>query len=285
MSLLNSLAKLYVRYTFREEGAFDALKTQREFNEPQPPKRIADRCEPLDLAPGGFWIDRENESAGTLVYLHGGAFYFGPVKEHWQYIAGIAKRAGMAAIIVDYGLAPQSPFPKPLEEVVGLMRSLELDGNKWFFIGDSSGAALVVAATLRLKEENGPQPNGLVLLSPWVDATLENPDIELTVKDDVMMTVERLAAAAAIYAGDHPLSDPMISPMFADVSGLPRTLIQMGTADLLLADCRKFVQKCRDAGVDVKYDETPGAFHDFMMLGFLPEARRALASQAAFLHS
>ena len=73
--------------------------------------------------------------------------------------------------------------------------------------------------------------------------------------------------------------------MFGDLRGLPPTLIQMGTADLLWADCRKFYQKCLDAGVDVVYEEQPGAFHDFMMLSVLPEARRALRSQAAFLAS
>ena len=85
------------------------------------------------------------------------------------------------------------------------------------------------------------------------------------------------------YVGDFDAADPLISPMFGDLAGLPPTLIQMGTADLLWPDCRKFYKNCLDAGVDVRYEEVPGAFHDFMMLSVLPEARRALKSQAAFL--
>ncbi len=120
-------------------------------------------------------------------------------------------------------------------------------------------------------------------MSPWVDVTLQNPDIDLNKHEDVMMTVERLSGAAKDYIGGDDPTDPFISPMFGDLSGLPPTLIQMGTADLLLADCRKFDQKCRDAGVDVVYEEFPDAFHDFMMLSILPEARQAIRSQVEFL--
>src|SRR4051812_34570343 len=107
MSLRNELAKLYVRLVFRDDGPFDALATQAKFNMPHPPKGIAPRCSRVDGAGvRAFWVDRENAERGTLVYLHGGAFYFGPVREHWQYIAAICKRSKMAGIMVDYGLAP-----------------------------------------------------------------------------------------------------------------------------------------------------------------------------------
>ena len=282
MSILVSLAKLYVRFVFRE-GDYDALKTQRGFNVPDPPKRIAGRCERVDSSEvRAFWVDRSNAEHGVLVYLHGGAFYFGPVKEHWDYIARICKQTGMAGIMVDYGIAPQEPFPIGLDQIIELVTTLDLPTN-WFFLGDSSGAGMAVSAVFKLRELNKTLPRKLILMSPWVDATLKNPDIELTEKDDVMMTIERLASAARDYVGDSDAADPLISPMFGDLAGLPPTLIQMGTADLLLADCRKFYQKCVDVGVDVRYEEVSGAFHDFMMLSVLTEARQALRSQTAFL--
>jgi acetyl esterase/lipase len=124
-----------------------------------------------------------------------------------------------------------------------------------------------------------------MLLSPWLDVTLENPAINLNKHEDAFMTVERLLNAAREYVAGAEAKDPLISPMFGTLEGLPPMLIQMGTADLLLWDCRKFYMKCLDAGVDVTYDETPSAFHNFMMLPFLPEAKRALKMQVEFLTS
>ena len=285
MSLRNSLAKFYVRYVFRDEGEFDPLKTQRELNVPDPPRGIARRCELTEPANvRAFWIDRQNSAEGILVYLHGGAFYFGPVKEHWLYIASICKRTGMAGIMVDYGIAPQRPYPIGMDEVIELFSHLELP-KRWAILGDSSGAAMAISATIRLREMGAALPSKLILMSPWIDLVLQNPAIGLTEKDDVMMTVKRLSNAARAYVGEANLSDPDISPMFADLKGLPPVLIQIGTADLLLWDCRKFFMQCLDAGVEVKYEEYPDAFHDFMMLSFLPEAKRALATQTAFLVS
>jgi len=281
MSILNTIAKLYVRLVFRE-GEYDALRTQKEFNVPDPPRGIARRCEPVAGGVRAFWIDRANAARGVLVYLHGGAYYFGPVKEHWDYLARICKQTQMAGIMVDYGIAPQEPYPVGLNEVIDLVTSLDLREN-WFFLGDSSGAGMAVSAVIKLRELGRNLPQKLVLMSPWVDLTVQNSDIDLNKHEDVMMTVERLSSAARDYVGDADPKDPLISPMFGDLAGLPPMLIQMGTADLLLADCRKFYQKCLDAGVDVRYEEFPDAFHDFMMLGVLPEAKRALRSQASFV--
>lgn len=283
MSILNSIAKIYIRLVFRDDGEFDPLKTQRELNVPGPPRGIVNRCEPVEHETvRAFWIDKNNSAKGVLIYLHGGAFYFGPVKEHWLYLARMCKQTGMAGIMVDYGFAPQHPFPIGLNEIVELMTSLELP-DKWFLLGDSSGAALAVSAAFDLAEMHAALPSGLILMSPWVDLALDNPKIKLNEHEDPMMSVERLSNAAQIYIGDGDMKDPRISPMFGDLSIIPPILIQMGTADLLLWDCRKFSQKCINAGVLIEYEEFPGAFHDFMMLNILPEAKRALSSQVRFL--
>lgn len=283
MSLLNTIAKLYIRLTFRDDGEFDPLRTQRELNVPGPPRKIVERCEPLDDAPvRAFWIDRHNAATGVLVYLHGGAFYFGPVKEHWEYLGRISKMTGMAGIMVDYGIAPQNPFPAGLNEIVELVTHLKLP-KRWYFLGDSSGAAMAVSATFELAESDETLPDGLILMSPWFDLNLDNPQIKLNEYEDPMMTVKRLSSAARIYAAGTNMTDPRLSPIFGDVSVLPPTLIQMGTSDLLLSDCRKFHRKCLVAGVDVVYEEFAAAFHDFMMLNILPEARRAIRSQVNFL--
>lgn len=280
-----ALAKLYVRLVFRDEGPFDALKTQKQFNVPEPPRKLAGRCRKIGIdGVNSFWIDEENKKNGVLVYLHGGAFYFGPVKEHWDYFGQITKLTGMAGLMVDYRLAPQHAFPAALDDIVNAVVKTDLP-DKWFFLGDSSGGGKAAAAFFRLKEQGETVPKKIIMMSPWVDAALENPDIKLNEHEDVMMTVKRLSSAARAYQPEGDLTDPEISPIFGSLEGLPPVLIQMGTADLLLADCRKLQQKCRDEGVDVKYEETPGAFHDFMMLPFLPEAQKAIRSQVEFLTS
>ena len=283
MSIRNSLAKIYVRLVFREDGEFDSLKTQKELSLPEPPKSYAKRCEKIEIGDAkGFWIDKHNTKNGVLVYLHGGAFYFGPVKEHWEYIAKISQMTEMAALVIDFKLSPQHPFPLGFNDIIEMVSNVDLPEN-WFFLGDSSGAGMAVAATFKLKKLNKPVPKKIILMSPWLDCTLQNPAINLNKHTDPMMTVERLSNAAREYAINDNLQTPLISPMFADITGLPPTLIQMGTADLLLWDCRKFYLKCLDAKIDVQYEEYPDSFHDFMMLGFLPEAQKALKSQKEFL--
>lgn len=285
MSLQNEIAKIYVRLVFREDGEFDSLKTQRELSLPEPPKNIAERCEKLEIgAVKSFWIDKENAKNGVLVYLHGGAFYFGPVKEHWQYISQISRQAQMAALVIDYRMSPQHPFPAALDDIAEVVTNLDLPQN-WFFVGDSSGGGMCVSMFFKLKESGAKLPKKLMLLSPWLDATLQNPAIDLNKHEDAMMTVERLLNAAREYCANDNPKNPLISPMLGSIEGLPPILLQIGTADLLLWDSRKFYLKCLDAGVNIKYEEYPNAFHDFMMLGFLPEAKKALKSQVEFLTS
>lgn len=283
MSLRMELAKIYVRLVFKEEGEFDSLKTQMELSLPEPPKGIAKRCERMEIGEAkSFWIDKENAKNGVLVYLHGGAFYFGPVKEHWDYIARVARLAKMAALVIDFRMSPEHPFPAALDDIIEAVTNIDLPAN-WFFIGDSSGGGMCVSSFFKLKELSASLPKKLILLSPWLDATLENPAIDLNKHEDAFMTVERLLNAAREYCVNDDPKNPLISPMLGSIEGLPPTLIQMGTADLLLWDCRRFYLKCLDARIDVKYEETAGAFHDFMMLPFLPEAKRALRSQVEFL--
>ena len=283
MGILMTIAKLYARAVYRKEDELDSLKTQKKLSLPDPPRKLAKRCRKTEIGSvKAVWIDEANAENGVLVYLHGGAFYFGPVKEHWDYIAAISKKTRMAALMVDYRMAPLYPHPHGLNDILEVIERSALPPN-WFFLADSSGAAMAVSASLKLKDAGRPQPKKMILMSPWMDLTMENPDTKAGERSDPMMTFKRLSTAAREHVGATDAKDPLVSPMFADLTGLPPLLIQMGTADLLLADCRKFYTKCREAGVDAAYEEYPDAFHDFMMLVFLAEAKKALDSQAEFL--
>lgn len=284
MSVLMTIAKFYARVRYRKEDELDSLATQKKLSLPDPPRKFARRCRQSSIAGiKTVWIDETNAENGVLVYLHGGAYYFGPVKEHWDYIATISEKTQMAALMIDYGMAPLYPFPAGIVDTLKVIEHEQL--QKYFLLGDSSGAAMVVAAALRLKEAGKQLPKKIILMSPWIDASLENPEVKIDERKDPFMTAKRLATVAKEYAGGADLKDPEISPMFADLDGLPPTLIQVGTADLLISDCRKFHQRCIASGVDVKYEEFPDAFHDFMMLNVLPEAKKAITTQSDFLCS
>jgi monoterpene epsilon-lactone hydrolase len=285
MSILMSIARLYARAVYRKEDELDSLATQKKLSLPDPPRKFAARCRPDVIGEVKVvWIDEHNAKNGVLVYLHGGAYYFGPVKEHWDYIATISARTQMAGLMVDYRMAPLYPFPQGIEDVLRVIENMPR--ANWFLLGDSSGAAMAIATALKLAEAGKDLPRKILLMCPWPDASLENPDIKVDERKDPLMTAKRLATAAREYAAGEDLKHPLISPLFADpadLTGLPPTLIQSGTADLLISDCRKFQQKCVAAGMDVKYEEYADALHDFMMLNALPETRKAIASQADFL--
>lgn len=288
MSLLNSIAKIYLK---REQ-----LKNQMKeitFVEKQagivaePPASISKNCvfETIEVQGAkAIWLNKSNKQHGVLVFLHGGSYVSGPYKQHWEYFADMCRRTGMAGLLIDYKLAPQNPFPHGLNDVVTILKNLKLSEN-WYFAGDSAGAGLSVATCYKLKEIGAELPKKLILMSGWFDVASENPAIKLNAESDVMLTYENLNQSAGYYVGNENPKNPLISPIYGDVSILPPTLIQIGTEDMLLWDNRKFYLKCLDAGIEVKYEEYEKTFHDFMLAGFLPEAKKARKSQVEFLKS
>ncbi|RNI28222.1 alpha/beta hydrolase [Rufibacter immobilis] len=260
-------------------------------NFPDPPKSLRNKhtFEKLDASHvNGYWIDREKAPNGVLVYLHGGGYLFGPVELQWKYIARLSRHTGKAAIVVDYRMAPEHPFPAGLEDVVTLLTTLRSTGqlpDNYVLLGDSAGGGLAVSTAYRLKEMNQPLPKKLLLLSPWLDITLTNPASAFTAPKDIILGFDSVRKAAKKYMQHHDPRNPLISPVFGDVTGLPPTLLQIGTAEIFLWDSRSFVQKLANAGVPVQFEEYEDMFHVFPLVPFLPQSKKALQAQVAFLHS
>ncbi|WP_205502175.1 alpha/beta hydrolase [Rufibacter psychrotolerans] len=235
----------------------------------------------------GYWINKANAGNGVLVYLHGGGYLFGPVALQWKYIARLSNLTNQAALVVDYRMAPEHPFPAALEDTVLLLTHLQETGqlpHHYTLLGDSAGGGLVVATTYRLRETGKPLPRKLLLISPWLDITLTNPASQLTAPKDVILGFDSVRAAARKYIQDQDPRNPLVSPVFGDVSGLPPTLVQIGTAEIFLWDSRSFVQKLTNAGVPVQYEEYENMFHVFPLVPFLAQSKKALKSQIAFLN-
>jgi acetyl esterase/lipase len=150
--------------------------------------------------------------------------------------------------------------------------------------GDSAGGGLSVATTLRLREFALPLPRAMVLFSPWVDLTLEQAGAPPP--GEIMLNLPWVRECARAYAASHDCRDPLVSPLEADLGGLPPTLIQVGTDELLLADSRRLHERLRTAGVAVNCEEYPDRWHVFQAnAGLLADADRALGSVARFVRA
>ncbi|MCU0240274.1 MAG: alpha/beta hydrolase [Pyrinomonadaceae bacterium] len=286
MSLQNSLVKIYAKLVKYKQKAelLDAVQQQKE-NFLYPPIKVAKKCK-IDLleinGAKAVWLDKHNENNGVMIYLHGGSYIAGAFNVQWEYISDMCKRTNFAALLINYKLAPQYPFPNGLNDVITILESLNLSDN-WFLLGDSAGGGLAVATCYKLIESDKKLPKKLILMAGWFDITMKNPDAKLNADEDIMLSYQRLKTSAEHYVGKENPENYLISPINGNVSKLPPTLMQIGTSDIFLADNRKFYQKCLDANVKIIYEEYKDCFHDFMMVKFLPEAKKARESQTKFL--
>jgi acetyl esterase/lipase len=239
--------------------------------------------EGLDAA----WIAPANPSQGVILYFHGGGYVLGSAFGHRELLGRLAATTGMRCLAVDYRLAPEHPFPAALEDGLSAWRWLrqeeDIPARRIFLAGDSAGGGLAVAVLLRLREVGEECPAGAVLFSPWVDLTLSGASIQEKAGRDPILTANFLADCARHYAGTTPLTNPLLSPLFADLHGLPPLMIHVGTEEILLDDARRLADAAESAGVSVRLHIWPGMFHVFPLLPFAPEARQALEEAAAFV--
>ena len=232
------------------------------------------------------WITPPSASRGVMLYLHGGAYSLGSVAVHRDLIARLAVSTQRKALAINYRLAPEDPFPAALEDVLAAFNWLLEQGvpaQKIVIAGDSAGGGLTLAALVSLRDSGRPLPCAAVCFSPWMDLTLSGSSFIKNAKVDLILGAERLKKFARVYAGDHDLSHPMLSPLFADLQGLPPVLIQAGSAEVLLDDSVRTAEKIRSTQGRVDLQIWDGMFHVFQMFSFLPEAARALEKVAEFL--
>lgn len=267
----------------RYRGASSPIHHLRVFDAREIPAHLADAHSPEHAEIGGaeaVWIRPGDRGNGVLVFLHGGGYVFGPGPGHWDWLCAMCEATGMAGLMVLYARAPEAPFPIALQQVLAACASMD---GEWVLCGDSAGGGLAVAAAMRLRDAGARPPRALLLSSPWLDLTLEEPGLLANQHVDVMLGVERLRDYAAAYGGDHDLRDPGISPAHGDARGLPPTLITVGGAELMQWECHRWAANCRAAGTPCEILEMPGAIHDFAMARTLwPEAREVFPLLAAF---
>ncbi len=237
---------------------------------------------------GGEWIagaDAPHDKA--ILYFHGGGFRLGSVSSHRELIARIAGASGCRVFAINYRLAPEYRFPAPLEDALaayGWMLDQGLRPENIALAGDSAGGNLMLTTMLGLPERGLPLPAAGVLMSPWTDLAATGETYVSRADADPIHQRPMIAALGKNYLGEGgDPRDPLASPLYADLTGLPPLLIQVGDRETVLADSTMFADKARAAGVDVELQVWDGMIHVFQMFAELPEARRAIASIAEFL--
>ena len=237
----------------------------------------------------GEWATSRGHEQATLtfLYLHGGGYCTGSPATHRAITGHLATRCGARVFAADYRLAPEHAYPAAVDDAVAAYRGLIAEGAAPRDIvigGDSAGGGLTVAAALRLRELALPLPRALVLFSPWVDLSLER--IPPAPPGEVMLTLPWITQCARAYVARSDVRHPLISPVNADLAGLPATLIQVGTDEILLGDSRRLCERLQAAGVAVSYAEFPRRWHVFQAnAGVLSDADRAIDAVARFIHA
>ena len=196
-----------------------------------------------------------------------------------------AQVTGRNVLSFEYRLAPEHPFPAALEDGYAAylyMLSLGLSSERIAFAGDSAGGGLELAVALKAREEGTPLPAAIAALSPWADLTLNEETYTENRWTDPLLERKKLLRAAMYYAYGRYLMDPFISPVFADFTGFPPTLIHVGTHEVLLGDSRRLAESLRRAHVDVQLLEWEGMWHVWHIFD-VPESHAALRGIADFL--
>jgi epsilon-lactone hydrolase len=194
--------------------------------------------------------------------IHGGALIAGGGEACKLMNTSTAARAGLLTWGVDYRMPPDHPYPAPLDDCVAVYRALldERPPEKIVVGGGSAGGNLVAAMLLRARDEGLPMPAALVAFTPEIDLTESGDSFDTNAGVDYVL-VERLTDSIALYAGDHDLRHPYLSPIFGDLAGFPPTFVQAGTRDLFLSNAVRFHRKLRDAGVDAELHVWEGMPH------------------------
>ncbi|GAA1880027.1 alpha/beta hydrolase [Streptantibioticus ferralitis] len=222
----------------------------------------------------------------VLLYFHGGAYAIGSAADAASLAADVSRRSGARAVCVDYRLAPEYPFPAAVDDAVAAYSALLDQGvpsARIAFVGESAGGGLTVATLVAIRDAGMSQPSSAAVFSPWADLTVSGASATSKAAVDPALTPEALRTRARDYLGATPGTEPLASPVFADLTGLPPLLVQVGSHEILLDDAVRLASRAAADDVHVElqvWPQVPHVFQSFAVM--LDEADEALQSAAAF---
>ena len=218
---------------------------------------------------GAWLIPRDERRSGVILYLHGGGYTCGDLDYAKGFGATLADECGIRVFCAAYRLAPESPYPAAVEDALEAYRYLLEKGyapEQIVLCGESAGGGLICALCLRLKEMNMAMPAGLIAISPWTDLTCSGKTYEENREADPSLTEELLRFYADCYTGGlTSKEEPLVSPLFGDLTGFPPVLLFVGGDEILLDDTRRLHQKLVDAGCESKMIVAPERWHAYVL--------------------
>jgi monoterpene epsilon-lactone hydrolase len=248
------------------------------------------RCQPVEA--GGVpaeWITTpESDEERIIYYLHGGGYIAGSITSHREVTSRLARAAQARALLIDYRLAPENPFPAAVEDAVSGYRWLLSQGvnpDRVVIAGDSAGGGLAAATIVALRDAGEPLPAAAVALSPWADMECLGESMVTRAEADPMVSRDALLNMAKHYLGNNDPRTPLASPIYADLSGLPPLLVQVGTAEVLHDDATRLAERAESAGVEVvlePWGDMVHVWHSFAAI--LPEGQQAIERVGEFVH-
>ena len=233
----------------------------------------------------GEWIVPAAPSRdGVILYLHGGGYVAGDLEYARGFGSVLAAKNNVRVFCAAYRLAPEHPFPAALEDALAayqLLLDTGYEGRQIMLFGESAGGGLIYSLAVRLKELGMPLPGGLIAISPWSDLTASGKSYQKNREKDPTMQEARLRFYAECYT-DEP-ANPLVSPLFADLNGMPPSLIFVGGDEIMLDDAALLHQKLLDAGCESLLTVTPDMWHGYILYG-VSEAKRDLETIRHFLY-
>ena len=240
-------------------------------------------CGPCDgelISPAG------GDASRLIILYHGGGFFFGSSRTHRVIASNLARAAGCSVLTPDYRLAPESPAPAAHDDAFAVYQWALKQGyapSKVALNGDSSGGNLALATAVRVKDAGLPRPAAVTLMSPWLDVAREGASHQGT-PDDPVVSKEQLDLFALCYLGDGDRKSPSATPFYADFSGLPPTLVHVGTRERLHDDSVTVVERMKAAGVAADLKVFDGMTHNWQLYApMLDEGMASIEACAAFI--
>lgn len=224
-----------------------------------------------------FWTikPKQHPSNKIVFYIHGGAYISNVIAHQWHLVEALISKTNATFIIPNYEIAPFSTYKETFEFINSLYNQLLTahKSNDFILMGDSAGGGFALGFVMTLRNNNQIQPSQIILLSPWLDITMQNPEIKKIDKYDKMLAIEGLQMAGDLFAGDMKQTDYRLSPIYGNFKGLNKISVFIGTHDLFIADTRKMKNILDSNSIPFNYFEYPKMFHVWVAATKMKEAK------------
>ncbi len=295
MSIQAVIANMVLRWQFKRKGRGPIVvaKVRHVVNKgaeryPPPPPEIKHTPVAAKSASGlcaAEWLSAANPKQ-TVLYFHGGGYFFCGLSTHRPACAYLAKSAQAQVLSVDYRMAPEHIFPAAVDDAVAWWKELLAQGispKNVVFAGDSAGGGLALACLVASRDQGLPMPAGAVLFSPWTDLSCSGETMKTLSDADVMFNPESLPQAADFYLAGQSATHPLASPLFADLKGLPPLMIHASRHEILLSDSTRLHDRAQQQGVQSEIHLRSKLPHVWPTMVMLPEGRQSLKESAQFI--